>query len=78
MRSYSKEEPLLRINTKKFSAVPLKDIKKESIVITTAKKSSVRTNIKCDECGTLINRNDTKKCNECGKNVCPNCLQLKK
>ena len=41
VKKSDREEPMLRINTKKFSAIPLKDIKRESIVITTAKKSSV-------------------------------------
>lgn len=41
MKKKDRKEPILRINTKKFSAEPLKDIKRESLVITTAKKSSV-------------------------------------
>lgn len=82
MDSYNKvkdEELLLRINTQKFSAVPMKNPKKEnSIVITTARKSQVKAKIKCERCLTLINRNDTKHCSECDKNVCLNCLEFKK
>ncbi|NLB88273.1 MAG: hypothetical protein GX790_03475 [Syntrophomonadaceae bacterium] len=80
MESYSKkknEELSLRINTQKFSAMPMKNPKKEnSIVITTAKKSQVKTKVRCDRCLELINRSDVKHCNECGKNVCISCMQI--
>lgn len=78
MGSYKGEELLLRINTQKFNAVPMKNPKKSNIVITTAKKSQVKAKIKCDRCLTLINRSDIKQCNECGRNVCLECIELKK
>lgn len=82
MNSYHKdkdEELLLRINTQKFSAIPMKNAKKESsIVITTAKKSSVKAKIKCDRCQNLLNRYDIKVCNGCGKHICAGCFGVKR
>lgn len=69
-------EPLLRINTKKYNAVPMKNIKAESaFVVTTAKKSRVKTKIRCEECQDLFHQNDMKRCNSCGKNICLNCAE---
>lgn len=76
LKSEEDKKLYLRINTKKYQAVPLKDVdSKESFTITTAKKSRIKTKVRCEECGQLYNQNDLKLCVLCSKKACFNCVE---
>ncbi len=73
-----KTEPSLKINTKKYRAIPMKNPSESALVISTAKKSRIKAKVKCQECGALANSFNIKKCKQCGRNICLQCSLEKK
>lgn len=74
----AEEQPILRISTKKYNAIPVKNSKEENMfIVTTAKRSRIRAKTICPECGLLVSRYDMRICSICGRETCTHCVKEK-
>ncbi len=64
----------VRVKTRKYSAVALKNIKaEERLCLCTAKKTSVTVNDFCSACGSAEKRQRLETCPQCGDSFCIHC-----
>lgn len=63
------------IKTRKYQAIPLKNIKEPRVfVVNAARKSRIRAANLCANCGAQVDRQDIRNCQLCDKQICKNCL----
>jgi len=68
----------MRINTKKYKALKIKNEGEPSMfMVTTARKSSVEAKNLCSSCGLWFSRHEMRTCKTCGSEVCKYCLKEK-
>jgi rRNA maturation endonuclease Nob1 len=67
--------PEVKIKTKVFKAVPVKNAVEESMfIITTARRSNIEVSYNCSECGKRVTKQELKTCPGCGLDFCSQCL----
>lgn len=68
--------PEVKVKTRVFRAVPIKNAIEESMfMVTTARRSNIEVSHSCSECGLRVKKRELETCYSCGQDLCSQCLQ---
>jgi len=68
--------PEVKVKTKIFRAVPIKNAIEESMfMITTARRSNIEVNYNCSLCGMRVKKQELETCYACGQDFCSQCME---
>jgi ribosomal protein L37E len=75
----SREEeraPQVKVKTKVFRAVPIKnEIEESMFMISTARRSNIEVSYNCSLCGMQVNKRQLETCSACGQGFCRECME---
>jgi len=67
--------PEVKVKTRIFRAVPVKNAIEESIfMVATARRSNIEVSYNCSECGMRVKKQELETCSGCGLDFCSQCL----